>query len=376
MADLRHWLLLAAIALVFSSGAGARNDSPYSLPMPLAGRSLLLDIAIVADKAVSVGERGHVLISEPTSGGWAQGEVPTRQLLTSVYFLDERSGWAAGHDGIILATHDGGKHWSIQRDGLASQARENQEQRQRLLERLEALEARIAAEESAQVRADLLNVLDELQLDLEDIDYALSAPAQAPPLMDVWIADADRGYAVGAFGTLLITRDGGRHWQSIGTAIDNPGDMHFYGVTGDGEGNVWVVGEGGVLYHSVDAGETWQSLEAPYRGTFFGIARAPGTGRLVVFGLRGNAFFSDDLGKTWLPSLTNTQRSIAGGVWLNDQYIILAGAVGGLLVSEDAGKTFEPRPLPNRLDLSAVAVRRGKVIAVGQGGIHSIGTLQ
>ena len=37
--------------------------------------------------------------------------------LHAIYFLDEKRGWAAGEMGTILATADGGKTWTVQRQG-------------------------------------------------------------------------------------------------------------------------------------------------------------------------------------------------------------------------------------------------------------------
>ena len=39
--------------------------------------------------------------------------MPTRALLTAVHMHDERTGWAVGHDAVILRTRDGGETWSL-----------------------------------------------------------------------------------------------------------------------------------------------------------------------------------------------------------------------------------------------------------------------
>ena len=75
-------------------------------------------------------------------------------------------------------------------------------------------------------------------------------------------------------------------------------------------------------------------------------------------------------------SNTNTDRSIAGGRWLNDRYVVLVGNVGSLLVSRDGGENFTDRSLPSRLNLSAVATQRGRLFAVGQGGVYQAGPIE
>ena len=344
--------------------------------MPLADRSLLLDITAVGERLVAVGERGHILHSEKPAEGWDQAQVPARQMLTAVYFADERRGWAVGHDGLVLVTSNGGMDWSRQYDGLALQAGYNRSQLASLSERKIALEQSLADSEAPEERARLLSTLEELQLDIEDAEYALDAPLQTPPLLDVWFRDALHGYVVGAFGTLLMTDDGGVSWRHAGDQLDNPQQMHLNGVVGDGQGGVWIAAETGLLFRSRDGGASWMSLDSPYQGTFFGIARAPDSGRLIAYGLRGNAFYSDDGGDSWNRSTIDSDRSIAGGSWLNDRFVVLVGNVGNLLVSRDGGETFTDRSLPSRMNLSAVATQHGRLYAVGQGGVYQAGPVK
>jgi photosystem II stability/assembly factor-like uncharacterized protein len=344
--------------------------------MPLAHRSLLLDIAAVGERLVAVGERGHILVSDAPESGWQQAQVPTRQMLTAVHFADARRGWAVGHDGLVLVTSNGGMDWSRQYDGLALQASYNRGKLQRLNDRRIALEKSLAAAENPGERAGIMSALEELELDIEDAEYAIEAPLQTPPLLDIWFRDALHGYAVGAFGTLLVTDDGGVTWLRAGERLDNPQKMHLNGVAGDEQGGVWIAAETGLLFRSRDGGETWVSLDSPYEGTFFGIARAPDSGRLIAYGLRGNAFYSDDGGDSWRRSSTETDRSIAGGSWLNDRFVVLVGNVGSLLVSRDGGQSFTDRSLPSRLNLSAVAAQHGRLFAVGQGGVYQAGTVK
>jgi photosystem II stability/assembly factor-like uncharacterized protein len=61
----------------------------------------MLDFAEGDQRAIAVGERGHVLVSESRSD-WRQVEgVPTRATLTAVAAVGDHA-WAVGHDGTIL----------------------------------------------------------------------------------------------------------------------------------------------------------------------------------------------------------------------------------------------------------------------------------
>ena len=280
--------------LLLLSWPNTATHAETALMMPLAHRSLLLDIAAVGPRLVAVGDRGHVLVSDDAEAGWQQARVPTRQMLTAVHFSTEKLGWAVGHDGLVLVTNNGGMDWSRQYDGLALQAGYTRTRLQSLTDRQTALEQSLAEAGDAAVRARLLATLEELSLDIEDAEYALEAPLQTPPLLDVWFRDALHGFAVGAFGTLLLTDDGGANWRHADEALENPQQLHLNGVVGDEQGSVWIAAESGLLFRSRDAGASWTTLASPYPGTFFGISRAPDSGRLLAFGLRGHAFYSDD----------------------------------------------------------------------------------
>jgi photosystem II stability/assembly factor-like uncharacterized protein len=345
-------------------------QAQQSLIMPLSPQSLLLDIESASGRLVAVGERGHILLSDDRGESWQQASVPTRQMLTAVYFAGEQRGWAVGHDGLVLATVDAGEHWVIQRDGLQEQQRLHQQKLVQLEGQRESLRGALLAADSREQREEFQLQLEDLELDIEDIQLALDEPVNAPPLLDVYFHDELRGIAVGAFNTLLLTSDGGVSWEHLSKRLDNPDEYHLNAVTGDGRGNVWIAGESGVLFRSGDFGERWSRLHSPYPGSWFGISRAPQSGHLLVFGLRGNVFRSRDGGDNWQVANTQSDRSLAGGGYLSTRYVMLVGAVGTLLVSEDGGATFKQRKLKNRINLSGVALAGDRAVLVGQGGVH------
>lgn len=362
------YLLIVFFCAFWSPPAMAED----SLLMPLAPRSLLLDVVSIGQRLVTVGERGHILFSDDGGGKWRQAQVPTRRMLTAIYFPTPLHGWAVGHDGLILASIDGGEHWVVQRDGLQAQRQLNKFSLESLLGQREEQRRRLLAAESRDLRSELQLALEELELDIEDAQYLLQEPVHTPPLLDVYFLNELNGIAVGAFNTLLQTTDGGVSWQYLSDRLDNPDEYHLNAVTGDEQGNLWIAGEGGLLFHSSDAGESWRTLDSPYPGSWFGIDLAESSGRLLVFGLRGNVFFSDDGGNHWTASIVATERSLAGGGFLNERYAMLVGAVGTFLVSDDGGASFSARTLGERVNLSAVACAGSQALIVGQGGIYRV----
>jgi photosystem II stability/assembly factor-like uncharacterized protein len=336
--------------------------------MPLAPRSLLLDLSPAGERVVVAGERGHILYSDDRGENWSQARVPTTQMLTGIHFSDEKKGWAVGHDGLILVSDDGGENWRIQRDGLAAQQQLNLQQRESAYSEVQRLTAALV-DAGEDVRADLELALEDARMDLEDADLALEEGVFTSPLMDVWFLDADRGWAVGAFGAFLETRNGGQTWTSGAPQIDNPDEFHLNAITGTGDGRVFVAGEGGLMFRSLDAGETWEALDAFYEGSWFGALYVDRSGDLLVFGLRGNVYRSRDFGSNWESVDGDNNVTLAGGAADTGGNVVLVGGVGTVLFSEDGGSNFRVTRLADRLSLSAALFAGDRLVLAGQGGV-------
>jgi photosystem II stability/assembly factor-like uncharacterized protein len=290
---------------------------------PLAGSSLLLDLALAGQRLVAVGERGHVMLSDDQGATWRQAKtVPTRVLLTAVFFVDAEYGWAVGHDETILNTADGGETWT----------------------------------------------------------RTHFAPEAQQPLLDLWFANRVSGIAVGAYGAYFTTNDGGRHWSSAKfsapaaeTANEDepPPDYHLNRIVGVGN-RLYVAAEGGKLYRSDDRGASWRMLPSPYTGSFFGLVPIRGEG-LLAFGLRGHLFRSADAGETWHELESHTTAMLTDGIAVNDLRVVIGGLAGVLLVSTDAGETFKLTQQDDRKGMSALLPGpAGTVVVAGEGGVRTI----
>jgi len=100
-------LILLLFLVISSSVSLAEQTASKALMMPLAVKSLILDLATAGNRIVAVGWRGHILISDDNGSSWEQVKSPTREMLTGVYFSDNLHGWAVGHGTTILCTEDG-----------------------------------------------------------------------------------------------------------------------------------------------------------------------------------------------------------------------------------------------------------------------------
>ncbi len=340
----------------------------YSMQFEKAATSLLLDIAAAGQRLVAVGERGHILYSEDGGDSWTQAVVPTTAMLTRVFFVDEQSGWAVGHDGNILYSRDGGVNWELQRDGLADQVRINEDRAGRAAQKVKQLRQSLsqAGDEDAQ---DLQEALDEAEWALGNAREAMDSAIYAPPLMDVWFATPDLGWASGAYGTLLRTSNGGRHWQDWAHKLDNPDELHLNGVAGDANGNLFLASEWGTVFYSPNGGQTWEVGDTGYEGSFFGVLVNPGSGSIFAYGLRGTVYRSGDRGVSWEESASGVKASLLGATVTEDSTLVFVGQGGTVTRTADDGATFQTMIQPVRNNLHGVTPRdETTLIAAGDGG--------
>lgn len=316
--------LAAALVLPAPVFAQAPTDSALKAAeiMPMASRSLLLDVAAVGDTVFASGERGTVLRSTDRGVTWSQLEVPTRLALTAVSVVGNRI-WVAGHSGQILHSADGGATWTRQR------------------------------------------------LDVWTPD-SMTGNAGAP-ILDLMFIDANTGYAVGAFSTLLRTTDAGETWQALsikgkaGAAevsvddsdieedvgstealsnsdwvfsddelmLDAETDPHLNAIAQTPDGALYIAGERGAMFRSSNGGERWDRLEFPYDGSMFGLMSL-GENHVLAFGLRGNVYETTDAGQSWAQLETGTEATLQGGSALPQGGALIVGNEG-VLLRRDSG---------------------------------------
>lgn len=349
-----------ALALGLATAPATAQDAlmDSAAPSPLAPHSLLMDIDRVDKRLVAVGERGHVLISYDEAQSWQQSKVPVRVTLTGSYFADDRHGWAVGHDGVVLQTDDGGESWRKVLDGYQA----NQIVLDHSRELLDALEQTVAEAPEDQ-QAELEEPLETLTILFEDAESFVDEGASRP-FLDLWFKNRMEGFVVGAFGLILHTQDGGKNWQAWFDHLENPYNFHLNAIRQVGD-RLYIAAEAGTLYRSTDWGQSWELLESPYDGSFFGVIGSD-DGRVIAYGLRGNAFESRDWGESWEQLETGVDSGLFGATLLDDGTAVLVGDAGVSVYFDAEGQPAGRHQTAERLPLSSV-------ITAGDNGLLTVG---
>ena len=334
-----------------------------SIKTDVSQESLMLDAATTGERALIVGEQGHILYSDDNGSSWTHADVPVSLAITAVTFAGTDRAWATAHDGVLLQSTDNGASWQIKLTGIdvARLSVGAAEEQVKLLEA--ALE-----EATPETREDLEWALDDATFAVDDAAAAIEEGVTTP-LLNVWFANENDGYAMGAYGVFLHTSDGGSTWSLESNRLVNPDKYHLYGMARSSSGTLLLAGEAGTVLRSRDGGETFEPVTTSYAGSFFG-AIAANDGSLLVYGLRGNVFRSTDDGDSWSAVETGDQRTLLGGMKRADGTIVLVGSAGAVLISADHGRSFKTIPTTgNKVYSGVTEIADGGLLLVGFGGV-------
>lgn len=278
-----------SVGCLFSCPSFSAQSERFPQIQPLAMSSLVLDIAHAGQHLVAVGERGHVFV---LNDEWQQVPTPTSVQLTKVFFLNEKLGWAVGHDATILHSQDGGQTWS-------------------------------------------------LQMQSSEIEK---------PFLDVLFLNEQEGMAIGAYGLFYRTRDGGVNWTeefheellaaedaSYLAELKNSDQAaylserasllpHFNRMILLNDGRLLLVGELGLVATSADKGQSFSRTGFDYDGSMFNAIELRDT--VYVMGLRGHVFKADLNLAQWDEIDMPVKSSLNGAMVNSDTSLYLVGNAG------------------------------------------------
>jgi photosystem II stability/assembly factor-like uncharacterized protein len=357
------WLAKFVCGLIFSSivinsslaSTGIRALDEPAPKVRVADKTTLIAITRAGHRIVAVGVHGVIIYSDDNGISWTQSSVPVDLTLTAVAFVNKTDGWACGHYGVILHTTDGGVTWQVQLNGIQAN---------------NLTLAAATAENTATVTATGgVDATDPsvAQMALRRANFFVAAGPDKP-FLTIWAQDQKSAMVFGAYRMVMKTTDGGKTWSDWSLHIGDPRSHNLYDVVASGN-DIFIAGEIGLVFHSVDRGNNFAEVTMPTDATMFGCI-ATGDGGFMVFGVGGQAYRTDDVGKTWTPVSVGATVNLLAAKTMASGAIVAVAEDGTLYISRNHAHTFTQMPETQSMGLYDLAqAENGDVILVGSSGV-------
>ncbi|HOX77894.1 MAG TPA: YCF48-related protein [Bacteroidales bacterium] len=268
--------------IMHTSDGGATWEVQKTLAEPM----MAVDF-INAQEGWAIGDYGKILHTLNGGQTWTSQTSPITGLMTSVFFINEEEGWIVSRDnwGEIVHTTNGGSTWTLQPE------------------------------------------------------YSLN------PLNDVFFINPDTGWAVGMDTTVMRTLDGGQTW--LNCDVDVYGNPYMRSVQFTDEMKGVAVGTGGAILMSNDGGAHWQEIQTGFSDLLQSVCFVdPLNG--WASGTDGNVLRTIDGGYTWFKQYTGMHRYITAVCFVDPLCGWIAGEGGAVKGTTNGGFWNEPGVFHNK----------------------------
>ncbi len=293
---------------------------------------------LTPEKGFAVGDRG--LILRTTDGGrhWQPVYSGVDVSLQSIQFIDANQGWVAGggsmpythrSTGVVLMTRDGGETW-----------RQVNKQEIPALKKIRFFNGRngwAIGDATATHRTGILRTRDG------GVTWVAIPGPGSPQWTTAAFLHFDQGIVAGRGGLLAnVSRTGARASSAPPFGLRQPRDMTM-ATARDG----WLVGDGGMILRTANAGMTWSTAAGLPEGVdqeFDFKAIAVAGNHVWIAGSPGSCVLhSADAGRTWNLRPTGITTPIRAITFIDENNGWAVGALGVMLSTRDGGRTWSVR---------------------------------
>lgn len=256
---------------------------------------------------------------------------------------------------------------------------------------------RVTLEIFGPVSAFLAAVLLLLCASPAGADWNWQTPVpQGNTLLKVQFTDTTYGWAVGEFGSMIHTTDGGHSWYEQEYARTD--DIYSVAMTSGDEG--WAVGDNGTILHTIDGGDDWIEqtsgvsgglndvvfvdslngwavgdneviLHTSNRGVTWNVQHQnfiPGAINAITFlsptegwavGSARKVYHTTDGGTNWIQKVvgSGSPATYSGITFADPSLGFIVGSGGEIWRTEDGGLTWAPVASGTTANLNAVAMK-------------------
>lgn len=327
-AKLGPWIAAGLSVLMAASAAQAE-------PAELSHRDHLYDVTEHGGSLFVVGHPGHLLRS--TDGG-KTFEVASRaggeQALFSIDFNSKGQGAVVGRSGVVLRTKDGGKTWEAAQVKFGKEA--------------PGLFGVAVAEDGTVVAVGSFGVIvrsTDGGKTFQKVAYTTDLPGAAPASGEEGgqegaqpAAEGEEGGEASSEGETTgvpSTPDCPSPDEFEDENLDEIGEARLTDVIFLPDGRSLAVGEFGLVLESTDGGASFHRLNSCTGNLLYNITPL-GEKRVAAVGFKGSLIQSDDAGRSWRVANSGTGEDLYAVAGRAKQ-TLLVGAAGTMLVREGEG---------------------------------------
>jgi len=313
---------------------------------------------------------GYGLILRTTDGGvtWQRqgdaSQIPNVELF-GVYGLDRDTLWVVGDGGTILHTTDGGQTWTRQTGGVVPVGH---------YEGVWAIDSNhvwVGGLDANTQNGVILRTTDGGAI-WERKDAGASM-FQGHYVIKVYGADKDTVWAVGNGSMLAHTSDAGETWDSQ-TPLANPDMFDTNGVFFVDRNTGWVARDNDVIWFTQNGGAQWITQTSPSHGFYLLRVHALDEQKAWMVGESmpvpphasvGVILHTEDGGNNWYTQTTHVNPSFSG-VWFvdNDLHGVLTAEISGARITYTAAIS-SPSPQTNLVVTGSIPTGATFVSATG-----------
>jgi photosystem II stability/assembly factor-like uncharacterized protein len=304
---------LVSIQLYTAGATSAAGDVTRIEPVTSGTmHQALFGIALFKHTAIAVGAAGEILESSDRGHSWKMVNPAPTQLSLLGVSVQQGSAIAVGQEGLVLVMNDAGK-WMPVDSGTSNRLLSVSANSRGLAAVAGAFGTILVSDDGGQ------------RWRAASPDWATLIPDGAQPHMyAVNVSESGVIEAVGEFGLIIKSSDRGEHWS-----VCHKGEASLFALQVLDDGSAYAVGQSGTVLQSRD-GTEWEPVDTGTTSILLGV-HASATGDVVVTGMH-DMLVSPDRGKSW----THAGGEAVGSTW----YQGVAGVEGipGALAVGQAGQ--------------------------------------
>lgn len=278
--------------------------------------------------------------------------------LNSVYFLDSKRGWIGGDEGLVLYTADAGQTWQTQTLNVTSAVND--------------IYFRDKENGFLLSGSHIFQTRDSGQTWRQGQTFDVKRFGGVPEFYSVRFTGKNKGWVVGSVSNkdavidslVLKTEDGGASWRRV--VVPSREELIHLDFANEDRG--WLVGASGTILFTVDAGDAWGVQRTGTSDTLYHVDFR-NQDRGWVVGEKGTILRTVDGGGSWLRALIPFKNTLLSVQFVDDKRGWVVGRGGIILRSEDGGVTWVRQANPAKQNLYALFVENKNGWAVGGEGI-------